>query len=84
MACPLLERMGLFSSKPEPPATMNIYRYNGQPLGAVLKTFQALKYCINIIPLKENDVYRHKPRTLPCATIVYNATTTRVKMVYVD
>ena len=73
--------MGLFWSVPEP---FDADIYVGRSLGAVLDVLRPLKKCINIVPLKEDDVYRHKPRNLSCVTITYDATTTRVKMVYVD
>ena len=71
--------MGLFSSKP----VLNTDSYIGKPLGAVIDALRPLKTNINIVPLKEDDVYRHKPR-LSYVTITYDAITTRVKMVYID
>ena len=74
--------MGLFWSLPEEPFDADIYV--GRSLGTVLNVLSPLKKCISIIPLKEDDVYRHKPRNRSCVTITYDAITTRVKMVYID
>ena len=80
MAYLLIESMGLFLSRPMP---INTDIYIGKSLGSVLKTLRLLKSNINIIPLKEDDVYQHKP-TLSGVTITYDATTTRVKRVFID
>ena len=72
--------MGLFWSVPEP---FDADIYVGRSLGAVLDVLRPLKKCINIVPLKEDDVYRHKPR-IQCITITYNSITTCVEKIYVD
>ena len=75
--------MGIFSSKPvERP--FNPDPYIGLGLGVVLKALTLRNFNINIVPLKDDDVYHHSLPKGQSLTILYNSTTNVVRQIYVD
>jgi hypothetical protein len=72
--------MGIFGSKPK----LDVESYVGLYLPNVLHALTTRKLHINLIALKDNEVYQHSPIKNSVITIVYNSTTNLVTQVYVN
>jgi hypothetical protein len=73
--------MGLFGSKP---SKIDIEPYIGLYLPLVLKALSTRQVAINVIAMKDDDIYQHSPMNYSKVTILYNVTSGIVTHIYVD
>jgi len=72
--------MGIFGSKPK----LDVEPYLGLYLPVVLRALSTRGVAINVIAMKDDDVYQHSPMKYSKLTILYNVTSGIVTQIYVD